>query len=178
MENRITLARPYARAAYATAKESGQVEQWSGALQFAATATSLDAVRQLIQDPRMTADAVVERLMEIGGDYFGESFGRFLSALAHYDRLLLLPDIYTQFESLRRDAEARVYVHVLSAQDVSDEQTKTLTEQLKKRFGRDIDLDIEVDPALIGGAIIRAGDEVIDGSVRGRLERMGREVAL
>lgn len=178
MQNRATLARPYARAAYAAAKESGQVEQWSGALQFAAATTEHEAVRAQIQDPRLTANAVVDRLMELGGDYFGEAFGRFLSTLAHYDRLLLLPDVYTQFETLRREAEARVYVHVLSAQKVSDEQTKTLTEQLKKRFGRDIDLDVEVDPALIGGAIIRAGDEVIDGSVRGRIERLSREVAL
>lgn len=178
MQNRATLARPYARAAYAAAQESSQVEQWSGALQFVATATDHETVRQLIKDPRLTAEAVVERLMQLGGDYFSEAFGRFLSALARYDRLLLLPDIYARFEALRREAEARVYVHLLSAQEVSDEQTKMLTEQLKKRFGRDIDLDVEVDPALIGGAIIRAGDEVIDGSVRGRLERLSREVTL
>ncbi len=178
MQNRTTLARPYARAAYAAAKEAGQVEQWSGALQFAASATAHETVREQIQDPRLTADAVVERLMQLGGEYFSEAFGRFLKALSHYDRLLLLPDIYAQFETLRREAEARVYVHVVSAQEVSDEQAKTLTDQLKKRFGRDIDLDIEVDPALIGGAIIRAGDEVIDGSVRGRIERLSREVTL
>ncbi|HEY7905849.1 MAG TPA: F0F1 ATP synthase subunit delta [Wenzhouxiangella sp.] len=178
MQNRTTLARPYARAAYAAAKESGQVEQWSGALQFATAAIANDSVTQQIQDPRLTDEVLVDRLMQLGGDYFSEAFGRFLSALAHYDRLLLLPDVYAQFETLRREAEARVYVHVLSAQEVSDEQTKTLTEQLKKRFGRDIDLDVEVDPALIGGAIIRAGDEVIDGSVRGRIERLSREVTL
>lgn len=178
MQNRTTLARPYARAAYATAKATSKVAEWSQALAVAATATEDEAVRNIIQDPRLVPDAVVERLMGIGGEYFDEHFGHFLSVLAHYDRLLLLTDIFAQYEALRRDAEARVYVHVTSAHPVSDEQSQALNDRLKKRFGREIDLDIEIDPALIGGAIIRAGDEVIDGSVRGRIERLSRDVTL
>ncbi len=178
MQNRTTLARPYARAAYATAKATGRVEAWSQALAVAATATENSVVRNIIQDPRLVGDAVVERLMAIGGEHFDDAFQHFLSVLAHYDRLLLLTDIYAQFEMLRREAEARVYVHVVSAQPVSEAQSQALNERLKKRFGREVDLDIEVDPALIGGAIIRAGDEVIDGSVRGRIERLSRDVTL
>lgn len=178
MQNRTTLARPYARAAYASAKASGRVADWSQALHLGAVASENDVVQSMIGDPRFTAHSVVERLMQIGGEQFGEDFGRFLSVLAHYGRLVLLPEVYQQFEAYRREAEAVVHVQVTSAQPVSDEQSKTLTERLKKRFGREIDLEVAVDPALIGGAIIRAGDEVIDGSVRGRLERLTRDIAL
>lgn len=178
MQNRTTLARPYARAAYAAAKAADCVADWSQALQLASMASENEAVQSMIGDPRLTANTVVERLMQLGGEQFGEDFGRFLGVLAHYDRLTLLPEVYAQFESYRREAEAVVHVKVTSAQPVSDEQSKALTERLKKRFGRDIDLEVAVDPALIGGAIIRAGDEVIDGSVRGRLERLGRDIAL
>lgn len=178
MQNRTTLARPYARAAYSAAKHAGHVAQWSQALHVAASAIENDAVNSMIHDPRLTADAVVDRLIQIGGEVFDEAFGRFLGVLAHYDRLVLLRDVYEQFEAYRREAEARVHVSITSAEPVSEEQSKHLTERLKQRFGREIDLDVEVDPALIGGAIIRAGDEVIDGSVRGRLERLSREIAL
>ncbi len=178
MQNRTTLARPYARAAYAAAKHAGHVGQWSQALHVAASAIENDAVNRMIHDPRLTAEAVVDRLMQIGGEHFDEAFGRFLGVLAHYDRLALLDIVYEQFEAYRREAEARVHVHITSAEPVSEEQNKHLTERLKQRFGQEIDLDVEVDPALIGGAIIRAGDEVIDGSVRGRLERLSREIAL
>ena len=178
MQNRTTLARPYARAAYAAANNLGQVAEWSQALQVAAAASENDVVQSMIGNPRFTSQAVVDRLMEIGGTYFSDSFGHLLSALAHYDRLALLPDIYEQFEDHRREAQAVVYVHITSAEPVSDEQSQALSDRLKKRFGRAIELDVDVDSALIGGAIIRAGDEVIDGSVRGRLERLGREIAL
>ncbi len=177
MQNRTTLARPYARAAYAAAKNLGQVAEWSQALQVAAMATENDVVQSMIGNPRFTSQAVVERLMAIGGSYFGESFGHLLSVLAHYDRLALLPEVSQQYERYRRDAEDVVYVQITSAEPVSDEQSQALSDRLKKRFGRDIELDVDVDAALIGGAIIRAGDEVIDGSVRGRLERMRREIA-
>jgi len=177
MQNRTTLARPYARAAFGVANNAGHVNEWSQALQVAAAASENETVLAMIGDPRLTTKSVVGRLMEIGGEYFDKEFERFLDALAHYDRLTLLADVYEQFEALRRESQARVYIHVTSAEPVSEEQSKTLSERLKKRFGRDIDLEVEVDPALIGGAIIRAGDEVIDGSIRGRLERLTRDIA-
>lgn len=178
MQNRTTLARPYARAAYAAAHNMGEVAQWSQALEVAAAASENEVVQSLIGNPRFTSEAVVERLMTIGGSHFSESFGHLLGVLAHYDRLALLPEVYEQFEGYRREAGQVVYVHITSAEPVSDEQSQALSDRLKKRFGRDIELDVDVDSALIGGAIIRAGDEVIDGSVRGRLERLGREIAL
>jgi F-type H+-transporting ATPase subunit delta len=92
-------------------------------------------------------------------------------------RLELLPeDFRAQFEEQRRQADARINVQVVSAMPMDDEQTDQLAERLKARFGREIDLDVEVDESLIGGAVIRAGDQVIDGSVRGRLEQLGRQM--
>jgi F-type H+-transporting ATPase subunit delta len=95
-----------------------------------------------------------------------------LRVLMHYRRLVLLPAIAEQFEQQRRASEQRLKVNVVSAVEMQPEQLDKLAERLKSRFGRDIELETDVDSELIGGLIVRAGDKVIDASVRGRLERL------
>ncbi len=177
MLNRTTLARPYARAAFQVARERDQLSHWSEALVIAAAIAADDGARPLLSNPRLTRDQVLDLFTDIGAARFDDSVTNFLRVLATYGRLELLPEISTQFEGLRREAEARVHVQVTSAHPLGEDESVRLTERLKARFGREIDLDVDVDPALIGGAVIRAGDQVIDGSVRGRLERLGRQVA-
>ena len=177
MLNRTTLARPYARAAFLAASEHEALDRWNSNLELAAQVALNDEVRGLIGNPRYTRDQVLGVFFDVGGERFDTGFQSFLKTLGLYRRLELLPDILAQFEALRREAEDRVHVLVTSAHPVSDEEAERLRERLRQRFGQDIELQVEVDATLIGGAVIRARDEVIDGSVRGQLERLARQVA-
>jgi len=177
MLNRITLARPYARAAFLAASEHDALDRWSGNLELAAQVALNDEVRALLRNPRYTREQVLGVFFDAGGERLDPSFQSFLKTLDLYRRLELLPDILAQFEALRRESEHRLQVLVTSAHPLSDEEAERLSERLRQRFGQDIELKVEVDATLIGGAVIRARDEVIDGSVRGQLERLARQVA-
>jgi F-type H+-transporting ATPase subunit delta len=178
MLNRTTLARPYARAAFQAARDRDVLAAWSESLAIASVTAADERVKPLLNDPRLTREQRLEIFTGVGQDRFDQALINFLRVLGAYGRLELLPEIHAQYESLRREAEARVHVLVTSAHPVDDAQAARLGERLKARFGREIDLEVEVDSSLIGGAVIRAGDQVIDGSVRGRIERLARQVAL
>jgi F-type H+-transporting ATPase subunit delta len=178
MLNRTTLARPYARAAFQAARDRDVLAAWSDCLGLAATTAVDEQVQPLLSDPRLSREQRLEIFTGVGQDRFDAAFVNFLRVLGAYGRLELLPEIYAQYEALRREAEARVHVLVTSAHPVGDDEAAKLGERLKARFGREIDLEVEVDSSLIGGAVIRAGDQVIDGSVRGRIERLARQIAL
>jgi len=177
MLNRTTLARPYARAVFQVARDAGQLSEWSDALAFAAEIAAGDEIEQFYGDPRVGREQLLGLITDLGGDRFNDRFENLLKVLMNYDRLELMPEIAAQYEFYRREAEARLRVQVSSALPMNDEETHQLAERLKARFGREIDLDLDVDESLIGGAIIRAGDQVIDGSVRGRIEQLGRQLA-
>ncbi len=178
MLSRITLSRPYARAAFQAAQESSSLSDWSECLTLAARVAAAEEMRELVDNPRIGRERLIDLFREIGGERFDERFLNFLKAVGHHNRFELLPEIAAQFEFLRREAEKRVHVRVTSAYPLESAEQKSLAERLKKRFGRDVDLDVEVDESLIGGVVIRTGDEVIDGSVRGRLEQLGKQLAV
>ncbi len=178
MLNRTTLARPYARAAFLAAREEGALARWSEQLAVLAAVVSDEQVQPLLTDPRINREDLLAMFNDVAGGELGEDVRNFLQILADNGRLSLLPDVFAQYEFLRREIEQRIQVRVTSAQPMSDEESASLAAKLKARYGREVDLDIEVDAHLIGGAVIRAGDEVIDGSVRGRLERLARQVAV
>ncbi|NKI36218.1 F0F1 ATP synthase subunit delta [Wenzhouxiangella sp. XN79A] len=171
-----TLARPYARAAFELADKAGTVDHWSRALGLAAKVAADPDAAALIGNPRMDA----ERLLALFGDVLGDNMDGpvrgFLDVLMHYRRLPLLPEIAAQYETLRRASEDRIKVRVTSAVEMDDAQRAKLADRLKQRFGSDIDMETEVDADLIGGLIVRAGDKVIDASVRGRLQQLGRQL--
>jgi len=177
MLNLTTLARPYARAAFQVAHAHDEVDGWSRSLAVAAQVATEDPMPRLIEDPRLTREQVLEVFDGAVGDQATDKFRRFLDTLSQYRRLALLPEILDQFEALRRESEERIHVLVTSAHEMSEDETHHLTERLRQRFQREIDLDVEVDSSLIGGAIIRARDQVIDGSVRGQLKRLAQQVA-
>lgn len=172
MLNLATLARPYARAAYDAASDAGAVADWSQALALASSVFSEPEVQRLAHDPRVTSEQVFELFAAVGGERFEPPFGGFLRVLLQNDRLDLLPEITVQFEVLRAEAEQRIKVRVASAVALDDEQQARLRDRLAKRYGREVDLENEIDPELIAGVVIHAGDQVIDGSVRGRLNRL------
>ncbi len=178
MFSRITLARPYARAAFQAARDTDSLGDWSDHLTLASQIIATAEMRELVDNPRVERDRLIELFRDIGGERFDDRFINFLKALGHHDRFELLPEIAAQFEHLRREAEMRVHVRVTSAYPLESAEQNSLSDRLKKRFGREVDLEVDVDEALIGGVIIRAGDEVIDGSVRGRLEQLGKQLAI
>lgn len=171
MSEALTLARPYARAAFETAQTGNALAAWSGKLGFSAQAVADARVGALIGNPRLAADELVGLLLP-PNDTADSAFASFLNLLADNRRLALLPDIAALFEDYKRESERVLKVTLRSASEVPSAQAEAIKVALKKRFGRDIDLEQRIDPTVIGGAVIDAGDIVIDGSVRGRLERL------
>ena len=173
MADRATIARPYARAAFAHAQEAKDLRGWSKLLGSAAVAASDSRVARLLGNPHVTGDELVELLGGFSGKAAGEGGRNFLRALAENRRLGLLREIAAQFEALRAEVEGVVDVEVIAAHEIAAPQEKRLAQALTKRLGREVRMHTRIDETLIGGAIVRAGDLVIDGSLKGRIERLG-----
>src|SRR5580698_9533891 len=172
----ITLARPYARAAFELAQAEGALAAWSHALAFAAEVAKDPRVAALSTDPRVKPEQLVAlHLPE--GDKADSTFGKFLMALAEKRRLVLLPEVGALYETYKRESESQLLVKVTSAMALDAAQTELLKTSLTRRFKREIELETQVDPSLLGGVVIDAGSEVIDGSARGRLERLASALA-
>lgn len=171
-----TLARPYARAAFSLAEQAGTVESWSGSLEKASEAVRTEPMRRVIGHPKVDDDQLMGLFDEVLGESADRAFKSFLTVLMHYRRLPLLPEIAVQFETLRRASEHRLKVNVTSAVEMGPDQLEKLAARLREKFGTDIEMETGVDSDLIGGLVVRAGDKVIDASVRGRLEQLGRHL--
>jgi len=174
MSQALTLARPYARAAFALARDNGSYAPWSNALAFAARVAADPQVVGLLGSPKLgNADAV--SLLAI--DDASEQMRSFLALLADNRRLALLPEIAGLFEELRAEAERVVKARVTSATALGNGELEGIKAALKKRFGREIQIETAIDASLIGGAVIDAGDVVIDGSLKGKLGRLQAALA-
>jgi F-type H+-transporting ATPase subunit delta len=185
MSELATTARPYAKAAFESATAAGAVPAWDEFLQRVAAVESDARVSALIGNPRVRSADLVELLFSVASAgaaaaaKVSEANERrnFLHLLADNGRLRLLPEIGAQFAQLRADAEQVADVEVVSAEKLTEAQSRMLGEALERRFKRRIRLHPRVDVALIGGAVVRYGDLVIDGSMRTRIERLGAAVA-
>jgi F-type H+-transporting ATPase subunit delta len=174
MSQALTLARPYARAAFAIAQDENDLAVWSSALGFAAQVAADPRAASLLLNPQLShAEAV--SLLSIDGA--GESFTRFLALLAENRRLAQLPEIAGLYEELKAEAERVVKATVTSATELPAGELDTIRAALKKRFGREVELGTAIDASLIGGAVIDAGDVVIDGSLKGKLSRLQAALA-
>lgn len=169
MSQALTLARPYARAAFAVAREAGALPGWSAALGFAARVAAEPQVAVLLDNPKLTRADVVALLSPDGAQ---AAFHNLLGLLFDNRRLPLLPEIAGLFDELRFEAERVVRAKVTSAATLGDGELETIKAALRKRFGREVEVETAIDESLIGGALIDAGDVVIDGSIRGKLERL------
>ena len=172
MADKSTIARPYARAVFALAREAGSYEQWSQRLAIGAAALGNEQVRRLLDDPHRTPAKQVELLLDLGGEPGAPELSNLFRTLADNGRLGVLPEIAAAYESLREEAEGRIEVEVRSAEPLSDATRASLKRALERRLERSVELENVIDPSVIGGAVIRAGDLVIDGSVHGRLEKL------
>ena len=174
MSSALTLARPYARAAFALAREHDQLSQWSMRLGFSAQIAMDPRVQALLSHPKLEADEAVALLMPPGAP--DPLFTQFLAVLTDNGRLALLPEIAALYAQQRAEAEHVVKATITSATVLDAVELGKLHDALKRRFGQEVEITTAVNPELIGGAVIDAGDVVIDGSLRNKLARL--ELAL
>ena len=172
MSELSTLARPYAEAAFRLAQGENDLTGWSSRIATLAAIVSDAQVARLIADPAVAAGRVADLVIEVAGGGLGERGGNFVKVLADNDRLALLPEIAAQFETLKAGAEGTLEATIISAQELTQAQVDDLVAGLKTKFNRAVNVQVAVDPELIGGAVITIGDQVMDGSVKGRLQRM------
>lgn len=176
MADKSTIARPYAKAAFEEARDRKRLGPWSEALRTEAAVISDSRVEALLGNPRVTPEELAALVIDIAGAQLDDEGRNFVRTLADNRRLSLLPEIATRFDELKSEAEGVVDVAVTSAAPLDDSQLGKLAAALERRLGRSVRLQCATDPALIGGAVLRAGDLVIDGSLRGRLERIAYEL--
>lgn len=172
MAETITIARPYAQAVFDIAADAKAFGRWSDALQLLTLVVSDPAMNALIRNPRVPREQHSEIVIDVCGDALDEGARNLVRVLADNQRLALLPEIAALYEEYRAEAEKVVQADVASAFPLSPEQQEAIAASLKKRLGRDVTLECRIDESLIGGAVIRAGDLVIDGSVTGQMDRL------
>jgi F-type H+-transporting ATPase subunit delta len=177
MAERVTIARPYAKAVFAMARDAQRLPQWSQALAVAAAVSADARVRPLFGNPHVTPEQLVELISSVGGAQFDADARRFLAVLADNGRLGLLPEIAQLFEKMRAEHERVLDITLTSAVELSSEQRERFSAALRRRFARDVRLHTEVDTSLLGGAVLRADDLMIDGSVQGGLAQLAIQVA-
>ena len=177
MSSLTTLARPYAKAAFELARAGSDLAGWDDMLTLAGAIAAEESVARLLESPHVGATRVVKLLADIGGEHFTEKFRDFISVLGFNSRLPLLPEITLLYQRLRQQAEKRLHVRVVSAVPLEEDQSARLRDALSKRFESKIELENEIDPGVLGGAVIYAGDQVIDGSLLGRLRKLEQSLA-
>ena len=176
MADKTTIARPYAKAAFAEARADSMLGAWSAALHTAATVVDDPRVHSLLDDPHVTTEQLSKLVLDIAGAGLGEHGRNFVQTLAEARRLNCLPEIAALFDAYKDDAEGIADVTVTSAAPLDERQQQSLTAALTRRLKREVRLHCSIDPELLGGAVLRSGDLVIDGSVRGRLTRIANEL--
>jgi F-type H+-transporting ATPase subunit delta len=176
MADRLTIARPYARAAFEEARAHERLEPWSEALRVAARVVRDPRVGTLLGNPRVTPGQLAQLVTGIAATPLGAEGANFVSTLAVNRRLAYLPEISARFDELKDAAQGVADVTVTSAAPLDASQQRKLAAALQKRLKRSVRLHCAIDPALIGGAVLRSGDLVIDGSLRTRLDRIGYEL--
>jgi F-type H+-transporting ATPase subunit delta len=176
MADRITIARPYARAAFEEARAHERLAPWSEALQVAAEVVRDPRVQTLLGNPRVTPAQPAQLVAGIAAVPLGDAGANFVRTLAVNRRLAYLPEISALFETLKDAAQGVADVTVTSAAALDASQQQKLAAALHTRLKRTVRLHCEIDPALIGGAVLRSGDLVIDGSLRTRLDRIAYEL--
>jgi F-type H+-transporting ATPase subunit delta len=172
MAETATIARPYAEAVFGLADKSGTLAKWSQLLGALAAAAADPQVRALIGDPKLSEDQLYGLFASIAGADIPAEAQNLVRVLIANDRLTLLPEIHALFEDLRHEREGVVEAEIRTAFPMANGQLESLVGDLERRFKRKVQPRVTVDPALIGGVRIAVGDEVIDGSVRGKLADM------
>ncbi|MGR8919793.1 MAG: F0F1 ATP synthase subunit delta [Gammaproteobacteria bacterium] len=177
MQEKLTIARPYAAAAFEYASEHNDVDGWAALLNRLAEAVSEPALAAVIGHPKVSRESLLGLLGEVLGESLEGARRNFLETVIDAERLDIAPQIAELFERRRADAAGVVSVEVISAFPLTDAERQKIDAAVQKRLGRSCEVESEVDSSLIGGAVIRIGDEVIDLSLRGRLAALAQQLA-
>jgi len=172
MADATTIAIPYARAVFQIAESEGRLDEWAEQLALLAEIAANPEMAAVLGNPAITRDDVAALVSDIAGDALSDKAKNLVTVLSENDRIPVLPELADQFNELKTRAENRIEAEVVSAKKLNAEQRKSIEQGLKRRFGKDVELIEKVDKSLIGGAVIRAGDLVIDGSVKGKLAKL------
>ena len=171
MAELTTIARPYATAAFNFAIEQKAVAEWQQMLVFAAEVANNESVQDLLTGS-MAAEQLADVFIKVCGDELNTNGQNFIKVLAENKRLSALPEIASLYAELKADYDKEVDVDVTSATELSDAQQGKISASLEQRLARKVKLNCNVDPALVAGVVIKAGDTVIDGSVKSKLNRL------
>ena len=171
-----TIARPYARAAFEQAGEEGKLEDWSSLLKMLARIVQDPQMRLLLSNPKISGRQLLDLISGIFGGKVSKYAMNFIKVLISSDRLKYVAHISRLFEEKRAEAEGRVDINVVTAYELEPEQANRISAAMGKRLGKKITISSVVDKSLIGGMIIRAGDSVIDASLRGRLTQLRNDL--
>ncbi len=172
MSDFTTAARPYANAVYDIASEAGALESWGDALANLATVVADAQMNELLDSPGLDKKQKGELVIQVLGDKLTEKQQNLVKLMAENGRLKLMADVLKQFEVARAKAENKIEAQVISAFELSAEQTNELVNTLKNKLGCDITLTTTIDESLIGGVIIKAGDTIIDASMKSQLDSL------
>ena len=176
MAERATVARPYAKAAFAYASEHGRLAEWSRWLATARGVVESDEFQKLERSPGITTADLLGLVTSICGDGLDAHGKAFFGVLAENGRLDFVPEVAERFEEFKAESESVADAEVISATALDEAQKQRLAAALQKRLNRTVRLTCSVDPTLIGGAVVRSGDLLIDGSLRDRLGRLETEL--
>lgn len=174
-ENSI-IARPYAQAIFELANAAGLLNQWSDSLLLMAAVSANPDMKALCINPRISKKDLGKVLLDVCGNRVDSEAANLVRLLAQNRRLLVLPEIAYQYEKLKAEAEQTVRAELESALPVSDQEQERISAALKQRLGRNVELVCRINKKLVGGAVIRAGDLVIDGSVQARLNKLAATI--
>lgn len=176
MLEKTTIARPYAQAVFELAQDSGKTAEWSTALDLLQRIVSDAQMRLLLNNPKVSHQQLQDLVIDIGADSFFPLAKNFIKVLVSARRLQYAAQIAQLFEAKRADAEGRVDVEVSSAYALDQAQQDNIARGMSARLGKKVSISVIVDESLIGGAVIRAGDSVIDASLRGRLRELSNDL--
>ena len=176
MSELATIARPYAAAVFKRAKETHATAKWSQSLAFMSAVLKNDDISVVVDNPKVNKQRLLELMLDICQGHINDENENFLKLLIHNNRLNLLTAIAKLFEAYKAEDEGYIDVEVISAYALSKEVKHDLTTTLEKTLGKKIHMNVTVDKSLIGGVLVRAGDKVIDGSIRGRLQQLAKRL--
>ena len=171
MAENVTIARPYADAAFELARGAGALGPWSEVLDRLASVAADSDMQACFNDPKMSADQLNKLMLEVAGELNTEQ-QNFIRVLVESERLQVLPEIRDLFVALKNEQEGVMEARIASAFPLDDATLASLKADLEARFKAKLDVSVSIDPELIGGVRIAIGDEVIDASVRGKLANM------
>jgi len=176
MSELATLARPYAAAVFKRAKEAGATEDWSETLSFLCAVLANEDLSAIVGNPKVGKQQVLALVLAIGEGRLSGEAENFLKLLVQNNRLSLLPSIAEQFETYKAADEGYIDVEVSTAFGFSEEAEREFASKLEQLLNKKIHINVTVDQSLIGGVLVRAGDRVIDGSIRGQLQQLAKRL--